>query len=607
MKRCVPMMFLLLSFVMAGAARADFAWRRLAAPDAGELAFADEQGYAAFLAGRLSLFSPEGSLRRNVTYEGMGAGRVIVFADAWAIEIGGVPALRIYDGEGRLRRAGTASEVIAQPYLPTRAAKQGGTLWLEVSGGVLALEVDTWNGIYHAGGRFPDSSWTEESYSLQRRIAAAPASALEEVALMRITPQGYVGASLRVPVTVEAPHCLMPAYPLRDDLIVLSANAETLLLDRRTLTVRQQLPWNSCLPSCGVGSARYAGLAWWQGAALAYASCETRQGTAASLRRGEYGRTDVVATAVMPAQAASLRLSLGGGAAWDGAGRLYTSSSVRDLGERVYGYYDLRRAAVSGGGWRQADRCQTLDLALPVAGGTPPQQCFQADGSSLPGCRLQRSADAACAFGPQLEPLQMVYWVGDAGGDRREARFTVLPLQAGADKSQPIPVYEFFNSGLQHYFMTINQFEREAIAAGGAGPGWSELGPRFLAWLPEPAGDQFLAPFGAFGAVPVCRFYGKPGVGPNSHFYTLAGRECEAVKRDAGWLWEAENTFFLLRTDIEGACPPWTQAVWRAYNNRAAANDSNHRYAVDRGVLDAMVPAGWVVEGVAMCAPRLLP
>ncbi len=605
MKRCLAVAVLVLNSLVIGTAQADFAWRRLPAPDAGELVFADTQGFATYASGRLSLFTPEAALRRVFAYEGMGAGQTTVFPDAWAIEIGGSPALRIYDADGRLRRAGTAAEVSGQAYLPTRAAKQGVTMWLEVSGGVVALDLLAWQGRFYSGGRLPDSPWAEESYTLQRRLAGSPTSALEEIALARINPQGVLEAVFRLPVSLEAPHCLMAAYPLSDDRIVLSANAETLVLDRRSFAIQQRLPWNSCLPACAVGTPRYAAQAWWQGAALGYAACETRHGTATSLRRGEHGRSDAVGGGVIAGTPAALRLPLGRAAAWDGAGRVYTSGEAPDSGGRIYGVYDLRRAAVSGGGWRQADRCQLLDLSLPVAGGTPPQDCFQVNGEILPGCRLQRPADASCAFGPQLEPLQLVYWVGDAAGDRREARFTVLPLPGNSSASQPRPVYEFFNTVLQHYFMTINGFERDAIAAGAAGPGWSELGPRFLAWLPEFAWGEFFAPTGAWSAVPVCRFYGAPGVGPNSHFYTLAGRECEAVKRDPGWLWEAANTFYLLRPDVEGACPPWTQAIWRAYNNRAALNDSNHRYAIDRAALDAMAPAGWVVEGVAMCAPRL--
>ena len=43
--------------------------------------------------------------------------------------------------------------------------------------------------------------------------------------------------------------------------------------------------------------------------------------------------------------------------------------------------------------------------------------------------------------------------------------------------------------------------------------------------------------------------------------------------------------------------------LYRAYNNRFAQNDSNHRYATDVAVYNSMVTMGWSGEGVVMCAP----
>ena len=50
-------------------------------------------------------------------------------------------------------------------------------------------------------------------------------------------------------------------------------------------------------------------------------------------------------------------------------------------------------------------------------------------------------------------------------------------------------------------------------------------------------------------------------------------------------------------------CPAWTQPVYRAYNNRFAANDSNHRYMVSAALYQQMLGKGWSGEGVVMCAP----
>lgn len=158
-----------------------------------------------------------------------------------------------------------------------------------------------------------------------------------------------------------------------------------------------------------------------------------------------------------------------------------------------------------------------------------------------------------------------------------------------------ITVTEFYNTDLQHYFITANAEEAAAIDTGSAGPGWSRTGQTFKAWLDGPIP----------GASEVCRFYGTPGSGPNSHFYTTISAECVLVKQDAGWTYEALGRFWLVQatTNTPAGCPAGTQAIYRAYNNRYAQNDSNHRYATDVAVYNQMVDLGWSGEGVVMCAP----
>ncbi|MBK7474461.1 MAG: hypothetical protein IPI73_31095 [Betaproteobacteria bacterium] len=117
----------------------------------------------------------------------------------------------------------------------------------------------------------------------------------------------------------------------------------------------------------------------------------------------------------------------------------------------------------------------------------------------------------------------------------------------------------------------------------------------FKAWLDGPIP----------GAAEVCRFYGTPGSGPNSHFYTSIREECVLVKQDAGWTYEALGRFWLVQAigNTPAGCPAGTQPIYRAYNNRFAQNDSNHRYATDVAVYNQMVALGWSGEGVVMCAP----
>ncbi|MEO8134284.1 MAG: hypothetical protein ABI831_09935 [Betaproteobacteria bacterium] len=158
------------------------------------------------------------------------------------------------------------------------------------------------------------------------------------------------------------------------------------------------------------------------------------------------------------------------------------------------------------------------------------------------------------------------------------------------------PVVEFFNSILGHYFITAGPGEIANIEAGGAGPGWQRTGYGFRAHVPESGVPA--------AALPVCRFYGTPGRGPNSHFYTVSEAECATVKLDPGWTYE--GIAFYLYAPVNGQCGTGLQRVYRAYNNRSGQNDSNHRYATELTILQPLVGQGWTVEGTVFCAPQNL-
>jgi uncharacterized delta-60 repeat protein len=176
------------------------------------------------------------------------------------------------------------------------------------------------------------------------------------------------------------------------------------------------------------------------------------------------------------------------------------------------------------------------------------------------------------------------------------SRFDTSTAPAPAPTSRTVT--EFYNTTLNHYFVTANESEKGFIASGGAGPGWSRTNVEFSAW------DQGWANAGASGAAvskPVYRFYGTPGVGPNSHFYTVVETENLIVRKDPGWKFE-EISFYAVEPNADKTCPDATLPVYRVYNNRAAQNDSNHRYLLSRVLEAQMVAKGWVAEGVTLCA-----
>jgi hypothetical protein len=164
------------------------------------------------------------------------------------------------------------------------------------------------------------------------------------------------------------------------------------------------------------------------------------------------------------------------------------------------------------------------------------------------------------------------------------------------------PVIEFYSAVLGHYFIAAGADEIALLERGGQGD-WKRSGQQFSAWVR--AAD---APT---GASPVCRFYAR---GPNSHFYTGSRQECDYLKaleaqqraessaRGEAFLgWAYEAIAFWAVVPQAGLCPGGMSPVYRAYNDRAAQMDSNHRFMMDAQQRDAM-SVGWLDEGVQLCS-----
>ena len=193
-------------------------------------------------------------------------------------------------------------------------------------------------------------------------------------------------------------------------------------------------------------------------------------------------------------------------------------------------------------------------------------------------------ADGAGAVALQADgKIVAVGHKGDATNTTNDD-FAAVRLQG--DAVVVSTVVEFYNSTLHHYFITASAAEQASIDAGGSGPGWSRTGLSFRSG----------------GSSRVCRFYGTPGVGPNSHFYTVEAAECAQVKLDPGWHYEGED-FSATPPGASQSCPSGMTQVYRVYNHRAAVNDSNHRYTISAEIFSAMVTSGWNPEGVVFCVP----
>jgi hypothetical protein len=166
-----------------------------------------------------------------------------------------------------------------------------------------------------------------------------------------------------------------------------------------------------------------------------------------------------------------------------------------------------------------------------------------------------------------------------------------------------VDVIEFYNTNLDHYFITAHQNEIEFIEQGHAGPGWIKTGESFLAWNLGTTVE----------AANVCRFYGSMQPGPNSHFYSLSTQDCRFLmtlqeKTPATKpRWNFEAYAFSLMPPLEEHEQPCMEGfipVYRAYNNGfQKGEDSNHRYVTDRDLLLPLIDEGWSDEGVAFCSP----
>ncbi len=158
---------------------------------------------------------------------------------------------------------------------------------------------------------------------------------------------------------------------------------------------------------------------------------------------------------------------------------------------------------------------------------------------------------------------------------------------------------EFHRASVDHYFVSSDPAEIAALDTG-VFAGWVRTGLSFSVLR---AGER-----SGEARSPVCRFYGRPEAGLDSHFYSASPAECQAVidRYGADWQLESPEVFVVgLPDTATGACPAGSVPVHRMFNAR---RDANHRYVTSAAIRDRMVGVGWIAEGygpdaVAMCSP----
>jgi len=163
---------------------------------------------------------------------------------------------------------------------------------------------------------------------------------------------------------------------------------------------------------------------------------------------------------------------------------------------------------------------------------------------------------------------------------------------SGGAGAAPVDVIEFYNAGLDHYFITWVTNEIHDLDTG-VHKGWARTGKSFRTYNTSQPGTS-----------PVCRFYIPPALG-DSHFFGRGTTECNETAQKFPLLILEDPMFMFMYLPSNGSCPPNTTEVHRAFDNRP---DANHRYTTDPAVLAQMQALGWVAEGdgpdlVVMCAP----
>jgi len=214
------------------------------------------------------------------------------------------------------------------------------------------------------------------------------------------------------------------------------------------------------------------------------------------------------------------------------------------------------------------------------------------------------SAGGSCAIGVTFKP-------GAAGA--RSGSISVVSSGLGspqaisasgtattAGSSPTVPVIEYYNAVLDHYFITPVTAEVGLLDAKAAPfQDWSRTGFQFNGYANATA---------PAGSVAICRFFNSTFAPKSSHFYAPHGLGCEAtIASFPDWKLEDDKLFNSMLPDATGACPAGTIPVYRLYNN-GMGGAPNHRFVTSLAERQNMISKGFIAEGngigVGMCAPQ---
>jgi hypothetical protein len=244
------------------------------------------------------------------------------------------------------------------------------------------------------------------------------------------------------------------------------------------------------------------------------------------------------------------------------------------------------------GGFFPSTLAQRLLAARFLADGTPDPGFTQgtviASGHAQSNAANQGVVKVARTSNGELALLS------DATGTCTEKRLL-------ADLPADNAMVEYYNARLDHYFMTVEGAEALGLDTTAAGTDWKRTGRAFGTWLPSELA----------GTTKLCRFYGDLKGGPDSHFYTPEGAECqflrelEAATPIGQYAWRFEGYAGNVAVPTDGQCASNLSPVYRLYNKGYEKGGvPNHRYTTDVLLYREMQDQeGWAGEGVVFCVP----
>ena len=167
--------------------------------------------------------------------------------------------------------------------------------------------------------------------------------------------------------------------------------------------------------------------------------------------------------------------------------------------------------------------------------------------------------------------------------------------------AQAVTVVEYFNAPRNHYFQTSDPVEIAALDTGYYS-GWARTGQSYRVYSGDVAQQSS-------AVAPVCRYYGKPEAGLDTHFFSGFVFECSIVPIlwPNQWILESGNAYAAaLPAENDGACPSGPIPIYRLFNNKS---DVNHRYTKSLVIREQMLQQGWIAEGygsigIALCAEQ---